>query len=62
MIDTIRNALIERNRSESWRYISQETGIDAGQLCAFAAGNRSIGIKNLEILARYLGLSLIVEK
>lgn len=62
MIDAIKTALRERNKTESWRYISGETGIDATQLCGFASGTRSIGMSNLEILARYLGLSVTSGK
>ena len=58
MTEHIRNALIARNLTESWRYIEGQTGINAAQLCGFASGSRTIGIRNLEILAQYLGLYL----
>lgn len=58
MITAIRKALIRRNATESWRYISQQTGIDASQLHGFATRKRTIGTDKLMLLADYLGLSL----
>jgi hypothetical protein len=58
MLEQIRTALIARNETESWRYLEEKTGINAAQLCGFASGSRTIGIKNLEILAEYLGFYL----
>ena len=58
MIEQLRTALKTRNETESWRYLAEQTGLDASQLRGFALGYRQFSAKSLEILADYLGLSL----
>lgn len=59
VLDEIRRA-IERSGVSRYR-ISQETGIDQGQLSKLMAGTSGLSIERLEQLARYLDLEIIVR-
>lgn len=57
--DAIRKAIAE---SEKTRYqLWQETGISQTQLCEFLHGRRGMSMDNLEILAKALGLEILIR-
>jgi len=42
--------------------IAKETGIAAPVLCRFVKGQRGMTLKNLDILADYLGVRVVVDR
>lgn len=57
--DIIRKAIAE---SEKTRYqLWQETGISQTQLCEFIHGRRGMSMGNIEILAKALGLEILIR-
>ena len=59
VLDEIRRA-IEQSGVSRYR-ISQETGIDQGQLSKLMAGEAGLSIASLERLADYLDLELVIR-
>lgn len=60
LTDTIRKAVLHCGVS---RYqIAKETGIAAPVLCRFVKGQRGMTLKNLDILAEYLGVRVVVDR
>ena len=59
VLDEIRLA-IEQSGVSRYR-ISQETGIDQGQLSKLMAGEAGLSIASLERLADYLDLELVIR-
>ena len=58
--DQIRQAIVE---SEYTRYqISQETGLDQAALSKFVHGERGLALENIDKLAAFLNLEIVVHK
>ncbi len=57
--DALRHAIAESGKT---RYrLWQETGISQSQLCEFLHGHRGMKIDTLELLAKALGLEIVVQ-
>ena len=62
MISTaLKKAFRQRLETESLRYIAQQTQIDAATLCRWHKGNGTLTQAKADILAEYLGLSLVAR-
>jgi hypothetical protein len=60
ILDSVRKAILRGDKS---RYsLSKETGIDQAQLSRFMSGSGAMSFENLELLARALGLEIIVRQ
>jgi transcriptional regulator with XRE-family HTH domain len=59
LLDQIRKA-IEAGEKSRYR-LSKETGIDQAQLSRFMSGSGAMSYENLELLAKALGLEIIVR-
>lgn len=60
LTDQIRQAIDDSGQT---RYrIAQETGIDESTLAKFYNGTRGLSLNNLDLLAGYLGLRVVMDR